>query len=178
MHSHGRQSGQNIDRVQRRDRKKQSRLEGPTGEVAGNCLLDRYLVGRIKTQMQLILIDVSDVQMVWLSQKRLITLLTSQQTFLIPMLGLGMSIKNVGSYGVKVVINKKWSLPDSHIKNGGRSPGNGTPKSSILIGFSIINHPFWGTPILGNHPYTPGREYIDGATAQPPSSVVFLFSGP
>ena len=25
-----------------------------------------------------------------------------------------------------------------------------TPKSSILIGFSIINHPFWGTPIFGN----------------------------
>ena len=22
------------------------------------------------------------------------------------------------------------------------------PKSFILIGFSIINHPFWGTPIL------------------------------
>ena len=29
-------------------------------------------------------------------------------------------------------------------KNGG------TPKSSILIGFSIINHPFWGTTIFGN----------------------------
>ena len=26
----------------------------------------------------------------------------------------------------------------------------GTPKSSILIGFSIINHPFWGTTIFGN----------------------------
>ena len=26
----------------------------------------------------------------------------------------------------------------------------GTPKSSIFIGFSIINHPFWGTPIFGN----------------------------
>ena len=26
----------------------------------------------------------------------------------------------------------------------------GTPKSSILIGFSIINHPFWGTFIFGN----------------------------
>ena len=25
-----------------------------------------------------------------------------------------------------------------------------TPKSSILIGFSIINHPFWGTPVFGN----------------------------
>ena len=24
------------------------------------------------------------------------------------------------------------------------------PKSSILIGFSIINHPFWGTSIFGN----------------------------
>ena len=24
------------------------------------------------------------------------------------------------------------------------------PKSSILIGFSILNHPFWGTPIFGN----------------------------
>ena len=24
------------------------------------------------------------------------------------------------------------------------------PKSSILIGFSIINHPFWGIPISGN----------------------------
>ena len=30
------------------------------------------------------------------------------------------------------------------------SENNGTPKSSILIGISIINHPFWGTPILGN----------------------------
>ena len=26
----------------------------------------------------------------------------------------------------------------------------GTPKSSILIGCSIINHPFWDTPIFGN----------------------------
>ena len=30
------------------------------------------------------------------------------------------------------------------------SENGGTPKSSILIGFSIINHPFWGTPIFGN----------------------------
>ena len=33
----------------------------------------------------------------------------------------------------------------------GVSKNNGTPKSSILIGFSIINHPFWGfPPIFGN----------------------------
>ncbi len=32
----------------------------------------------------------------------------------------------------------------------GVSENRGTPKSSILIGFSLINHPFWGTPIFGN----------------------------
>ena len=30
------------------------------------------------------------------------------------------------------------------------SENSGTPKSSILKRFSIINHPFWGTPIFGN----------------------------
>ena len=29
------------------------------------------------------------------------------------------------------------------------SINGGTPKSSILEGFPIINHPFWGTPICG-----------------------------
>ena len=32
----------------------------------------------------------------------------------------------------------------------GVSKNNGTPKSSILIGFSTINHPFGDTPIFGN----------------------------
>ena len=32
----------------------------------------------------------------------------------------------------------------------GVSKNRGTPKSSILIGFSIINHPFWGSIIFGN----------------------------
>ncbi len=39
-------------------------------------------------------------------------------------------------------------------QRGGRymgvSKNRCTPKSSILIGFSIINHPFWGTIIFGN----------------------------
>ena len=30
------------------------------------------------------------------------------------------------------------------------SENRGTPKSSILIGFSFINHSFWGAPIFGN----------------------------
>ena len=32
----------------------------------------------------------------------------------------------------------------------GVSLNGGTPKSSILIGFSTINHQFWDTPIFGN----------------------------
>ena len=42
-------------------------------------------------------------------------------------------------------------------RNLGVSENGGTPKSSILIGFSIINHPFWGTPIFG----TPTRNLVD-----------------
>ena len=37
------------------------------------------------------------------------------------------------------------------------SENSGTPKnnqkSSMFIGFSIINHPFWDTPIFWKHPY-------------------------
>ena len=36
----------------------------------------------------------------------------------------------------------------------GVSKNNGTPKSSISIVFSIINHPFWGIyPYFWKHPY-------------------------
>ena len=41
-------------------------------------------------------------------------------------------------------------------RNYGCFQNSGTPKSSILIGFSIINHPFGDTPIFGNtmkYPY-------------------------
>ena len=40
-------------------------------------------------------------------------------------------------------------MPKKH--HMGVSKNNGTPKSSILKGLSIINHPFWGpTPIFAN----------------------------
>ena len=41
------------------------------------------------------------------------------------------------------------------------SENSGTPKSSILIGFSITNHPFWGTTIFGNtHMFEPSWLWI------------------
>ena len=49
----------------------------------------------------------------------------------------------------------------------GVSENRGTPKSSILIGFSIINHPFWGTPIFGNthilHPPKTTSSHLPGS---------------
>ena len=38
-----------------------------------------------------------------------------------------------------------------HSRMGVSKNRGGPPKSSILIGFSIINHPFWGTRIFGNN---------------------------
>ena len=37
-----------------------------------------------------------------------------------------------------------------HLASTSTSLYSGTPESSILIGFSIISHPFWGTTIFGN----------------------------
>ena len=47
---------------------------------------------------------------------------------------------------------KQWNVSTRlwvHIYMGASLNG-GTLKSSILIGFSIINHPFWGSAIFGN----------------------------
>ena len=41
-------------------------------------------------------------------------------------------------------VNSKW------LSDMGVSKNRGTPKSCILIGVSLINHPFWGTPIFGS----------------------------
>ena len=45
--------------------------------------------------------------------------------------------------------NTKKSI-SIYIYNMDVSENSGTPKLSILMGFSIINHPFGGTPIFGN----------------------------
>ena len=44
-----------------------------------------------------------------------------------------------------LTINGYQNLRDKDV-----SKNSGTPKSSILIGLSLINHPFWATPIFGN----------------------------
>ena len=44
-----------------------------------------------------------------------------------------------------------WECGDGHM---GVSKNNGTSKSSILIGFSIVKHPFWWfSPYFWKHPY-------------------------
>ena len=71
-----------------------------------------------------------------------------------------MSLLNLGDCGILVLRLKFlpirwWEDLESGKLIGiwddmGVSKNRGTPKSSILIGLSIINHPFWGTPIFGN----------------------------
>ena len=55
----------------------------------------------------------------------------------------------IGSEIGKVAVPPKLKI---HIYMG-VSNNYGTPKSSILIGFSIINHPFWEYPYFWKHPY-------------------------
>ena len=58
----------------------------------------------------------------------------------------------------------------------GVSLNGGTPKSCILIGFSFINHPLWGTTILGNPhictSFHPPKKY---QKTQPKRTNSFLF---
>ena len=58
---------------------------------------------------------------------------------------MSSTFESLGTFGLKRILRFG---PNHHVgvsKNRG-----GPPKSSILIGFSITNHPFWGTPIFGN----------------------------
>ena len=51
----------------------------------------------------------------------------------------------------------------------GVSKNSGTPKSSILIGFSIINHPSWGKhPYFWKHPYSDSLQPHWMSREQPP----------
>ena len=56
-----------------------------------------------------------------------------------------------GSFGMAHFV---YPYPQSHMDV---SENSVTPKSSILIGFSIINHPFWGIPIFGNNHIPKGK---------------------
>ena len=58
----------------------------------------------------------------------------------------------------------------------GVSKNSGTPKSSILIGFSIINHPFWGTIIFGNTHISQALQ-LDEITASRFTKIHFAFVG-
>ncbi len=51
----------------------------------------------------------------------------------------------------RIVVSKKSLLKAGFTNMGVSKNSGGPPKSWILGGFSVINHPFWGpTPIFGN----------------------------
>ena len=62
--------------------------------------------------------------------------------------------KHLHNFNLKKIFSKQSLFDRDHYIYMGVSENNGTPKSSILIGFSIINHPF-GVP-----PFSETRIYI------------------
>ena len=54
-----------------------------------------------------------------------------------------------------IVTRSRWLFQTWQIRYNymGVSKNRGTPKSSILIGFSIIHHPFWEYQYFWKHPY-------------------------
>ena len=55
----------------------------------------------------------------------------------------------------------------------GVSKNSDTPKSSIFIGFSLINQPFWGIPIFGNTHICRGYDPTSGG-----SNSTYIWQGP
>ena len=82
----------------------------------------------------------------------------SSKYFVITVVLVGKSLTNLkksqqGRFSVKKVTEK--SNPTNVWFDQTQAKSSGTPKSSILIGFSIANHAFWDTPIFWKHPTDP-----------------------
>ncbi len=59
-------------------------------------------------------------------------------------------LENRARHLLRCARQRRWTRSAMGRSDMGVSKNRGTTKSSILIGFPIINHPFWGTPIFGN----------------------------
>ena len=60
------------------------------------------------------------------------------------------NIYSILFFGFLWLVSQRKKHQKKMSQNMAVSENRATPKSSIFIGFSIINHPFWGTPICGN----------------------------
>ena len=71
------------------------------------------------------------------------------------------------NYQVEFGLKNLWCMEEKSTTTTtysymGVSKNMGFPsKSSILIGFLIINHPFWGTPIFWKHPHIPPQRNLE-----------------
>ncbi len=60
------------------------------------------------------------------------------------------AVSRTGVFQLANCLVREWVVREWTYHMGVSENRGGPPKSSIFIGFSIINHPFWGTPIFGN----------------------------
>ena len=68
-------------------------------------------------------------------------------------------------WGFMVPVSFRWSSFNLDVDV---SENRGAPKPSILIGFSIINHPFWGTTIFGIHHVSRWISFFLGSVLRSP----------
>ncbi len=79
-----------------------------------------------------------------------------QNTELIPESKKRTNVETKSRRLVRSISKSDMMFEDQRWKHSymGVSKNRGTPKSSILIGCSIINHPFWGYHYFWKHPYS------------------------
>ena len=65
-------------------------------------------------------------------------------------------VEHLEAAGGKFCMEISWRF----LHHMGVSKNRCIPKSSILIGFPLINHPFWGTTIFGNTPIGSAKPHI------------------
>ena len=61
-----------------------------------------------------------------------------------------------------LIVCKSWFWSSNYRKSNTWffSENSGTPESSISMGFSIINHPFWSIPFLGGNTHIEKVQYV------------------
>ncbi len=124
-------------------------------------------------------VTMNNMVRIWLGQNTIYLLLKDKQQFAQGQKKLRMSRQSLKFYAVQKLFSGRqsitlhqlmsswpsWPMSMSRHKSHwlifnnitnkrkqhvGVSKNRGTPKSSILLGVSIINHPFWDTTIFGN----------------------------
>ena len=115
-------------------------------QIYGNFEGISVLFGSKPHQIMILFCTVSYPPLLRLIHPNIVKLKEAQPLPGVSVVSQSLSLETPDSFG------EDWSGKAAELVVFQRdvSENSGTPKSSILMGCSIINHSFWGTPIFGN----------------------------